>query len=180
MQEFHKVEYSEKCGHRIILVTMPEEWRPTPYEHQLRSALGAMNWQLVSCELGESGFGMAPLMFIDCPEHGYHATLKQRVPEIFKEGLKPSNAKRGVTRYPDTEGKIHLCRTLEGGDGSARYWVKIIADELEEPETNFTILKVNLTGVRGRVYRDVRSDSGFIIDGVESIAQVTLAEGGEG
>jgi hypothetical protein len=68
--------------------------------------------------------------------------------------------------YPDTEGKLHVCRAFDGDEGSASYWARLLSENQSLSLSDYTILEINLEGAPGRTYHDLHgiSGSGIVID----------------
>ena len=98
----------------------------------------------------------------------YHTTRATVMDTIEREGLLPSSPAIRQTDYPDTDGKIHVCEALTG-DGSASRWVKIFSGRYSRKPDDYGILRVNLAGLGARVYPDIRSRYGLIVDRIDRI-----------
>ena len=131
-----------------------------------------------------SGMDNRPLLFfvaqvITAPMIGsvYHATRSAAIPWILKDGLLPSSAERSATGRADCIDNIYVCRTLgtnvtfgeEPEKGTARWrrWKLSSNNRFNDPA--WDILKIRLDGLSGRMYADIWSASGFIIDGSDGI-----------
>jgi hypothetical protein len=119
-------------------------------------------------------FGVAPITPLTV-ELAYHATETTRLPKIMAEGLRASGPDIGHTGYPDTRGKIHLCRTLEGEFESAARWVVEIAKKTATDPRGYSVLAVDLRLVPdARIYQDLHSDSGVVVDRVDRIPPAAI------
>jgi hypothetical protein len=121
-------------------------------------------------------FGMAPILPRTL-EVGYHATRACLIPEIcgeYGEGLLPSNAERRATHFPDTDGVIHVCEKLshEGDrNDSAEWWMMTLSKKNNFNDPNWGIVQIDMTRLpaTARVYQDMHSASGVIVDRIERI-----------
>jgi hypothetical protein len=108
---------------------------------------------------------------------GYHATRACLIPRICGEngeGLLPSNAERRATPFPDTDGCIHVCEKLshEGDqDDSAEWWRTTLSKKNNFDDPNWGIVRIDMTQLPcgARVYQDMHSASGVIVDRIERI-----------
>lgn len=150
------------------------------HKREVRRRLEAIGWQWVTLKDEASdvpkpfGFGMAPIQ----PRKlrtAYHSTLKTAIPSIREHGLLPSNETIRQTDYPDTEGRIHVTEMLEG-DGSAVRWIRIFSERYNRPQADYGILKVDLHGAGGRLYQDIHSEYGLVIDRTTGIEPCRIDE----
>jgi hypothetical protein len=165
----------------------PVTFDVVPFITILRRRLDLLGWQFVTtggCSPdGELRyFGAAPMLIVPVPKKiVYHTTQLWKFPCIFCEGLLPGNEERSSTKYPDTEGKIHVslkpCKDLELGD-QADFWKRTF--ETDNPDDECGIFEVNLMDLppEARIYRDTHSAWGVVIDRVEQIAPKYLREWG--
>jgi hypothetical protein len=112
-------------------------------------------------------YGLAPLEAIEPrPPVVYHATETKIAQEL--DSLRPSDGSSG---FPDTEGKIHVCATLAGNNTSAAHWVQLLASAKGLNVADYSILQASLANLpaSARVYRDLHSESGIVIDRVALI-----------
>lgn len=112
-------------------------------------------------------YGLAPIELIEPrPLSAYHATETQIAEQA--NGLRPSDGSNG---YPDTEGKIHACATLDGTNTSAAYWAQLLAERKGLTVADYSILEVSREHLPpgARVYQDLHSQSGIVIDRVALI-----------
>jgi hypothetical protein len=143
------------------------------YSWQLREELDKIGWQFVTIlnddqpTAAQRRFAMAPITNRSVTVV-YHTTRASTLEIIQREGLLPSNPARRLTDYPDTDGKLHVCEALTG-DGSASRWVRIFSQRYNRRPEEYAILRVDLTGLGARVYLDVRSQYGLIVDRFERI-----------
>jgi len=158
-------------------------------ERRVIDALSPLGWQLIIVSLldksryrparvivtghgfstGANLYGVAPIeSCIPRPEIVYHATENWRIPLIRKQGLK---CNRDEVRYADTRDKIYVCPILDDGSTTcAAYWAKLLSESDQVPIEAFSILEVDLrTSPSARVYQDLHSQSGIVIDGIDSI-----------
>src|SRR5262249_9777281 len=84
------------------------------------------------------------------------------------QGLLPSTSAIRQTKFPDTEGRIHVTERLEG-DGSAVRWIRIFSEKSDKPQGHFSILEVDLSGLDARIYQDAHSQYGVVIDRIHRI-----------
>jgi hypothetical protein len=163
----------------IIQIFVTADCDLRPYKESIVSRLDCMNWEWVTLrqdKLGTTepstepkiGFGMAPILPRQA-EIAYHVTLERAIPAILKSGLLPSCDAIKQTDFPDTEGRIHVTERLEG-DGSAARWIRLFSEKYDRPQADYGILELNLQGLGGRMYQDIHSEFGLVIDGVDRIA----------
>ena len=88
-------------------------------------------------------FGVAPIAPVEV-DIAYHATETARLTKIMAEGLKVGNPDICHTGFPDTLGKIHLCRTLEGEHECAARWIVEIAKKAGTDPRSYSVLEVDL------------------------------------
>ena len=128
-------------------------------------------------------FGLAPVL-PKVLKVAYHATRACLIPRICGakgEGLFPSNAMRQATHFPDTEGVIHVCEKLthEGVENdSAEWWMKTLSQKNRFDDPIWGIVRIDMTRLpRGaRVYQDMHSTSGVIVDRIDRIPGRLLSE----
>jgi hypothetical protein len=142
------------------------------YSGQMREELDKIGWQFVTI-LSEDQpgaqrrFAMAPITLRSATV-AYHTTRASTFDTIWREGLVPSSPATRQTDFPDTDGKIHVSEALTG-DGSASRWVKIFCERCAKNPEDYAILRVDLAGLAARVYPDVRSRYGLIVDRIDRI-----------
>jgi hypothetical protein len=112
---------------------------------------------------------LAPL-----PSVVYPATEAAALVNIRREGLKPSTR----TDYPDTAGKLHVCRVLYGDNTSAAFWARELSRSRNLPLSEYTLLEVHLGGVQARMYHDLHSlaGAGIVMDRFAAIPPRNLAK----
>lgn len=157
----------------IVQVLVTANCDVLQYREDVRLRLDRMNWEWVTLRQDEPGtepkvaFGIAPIRPRQV-EVAYHTTLKRVIPAIVERGLFPSCAAIRQTDFPDTEGRIHVAERLEG-DGSAVRWIRIFSEKYGKSQADYGILELNLRGFDGRVYQDIHSEFGLVIDRVDQI-----------
>lgn len=155
------------CGRKIDTETI---------RHRVRCTLDALGWVLVAtgeeCEDPElSIFGIAPIRR-RIVSVAYHATRTCVVPAIMTVGLLPSNADRRATTFLDTDGVIHVCEELgvDSNDiGSARWWGVHLSDNNRFGDRNWNILRLDMRELDARVYCDIHSESGLVVDRIANV-----------
>lgn len=176
---YNRSDRVERHGHQFWRIWHAPEFDLAGVEKQLRQELDELGWLLITTgqvieykgvELPT--FGIAPILPMTVVV-GYHATRACLIPLIRQEGLKPSNEKRRATSFPDTEGVIHVCAKLaeDGGKDSAQWWREELSKKNRFNDPNWGILRINMTGLPAevRVYQDMHSASGLIMDRIEKI-----------
>lgn len=151
----------------------------------LRQKLNAIDWQYSKADDGNRGFAyVAPMHIVPIPDVAYHATRWISVPTILKDGLLPGTPNISATGRPDCYGNIYVCLELGECPGSsvteprkatAMWWKWKLARKNRFSDSNWTIVAVRLEALPARIYRDIWSTSGLIIDNVERIAPERLA-----
>lgn len=105
----------------------------------------------------------------------YHATRRASVESIFKLGLLQSVPKRQTTdNRHDCEGNIYLCEQLgtpeDAGKQNARtahWWRYHLSQHNRFKDSDWVILRVEIGRLSGaRLYRDMWSESGIVVDKV--------------
>jgi hypothetical protein len=167
-------------GHDMYRIGYSEQVDLSQLEPVLRRELDRLEWQFVTTnsrhELknGEivPSFGIAPVVTIPVAV-AYHATRMCVMPNILREGLLPSNRERRATTFPDTEGVIHACVKLHhtGDDNdSAEWWKEELSKTNRFNHPDWGILQIDLSGLLDvRVYQDMHSQSGIVIDRIERV-----------
>jgi hypothetical protein len=115
---------------------------------------------------------------------GYHTTRASLIPNICGEngeGLLPSNAERRATNFPDTDSVIHVCAKLshEGDENdSAEWWRATLSKKNRFGDPNWGIVQIDMTGLPpgARVYQDMHSASGVIVDRIDRIPGKLIRE----
>jgi hypothetical protein len=165
-------------GFHLLRIGYPPAFNLASVEQRLRRELDQIEWLFVTT--GERlevkaesflSFGIAPILRSQV-ETAYHATrscLIDRICGEQGEGLLPSNAERRATTFPDTEGVIHVCAKLahEGAENdSAEWWMKELRTRNRFNDPHWGIVKIDMTGLPtgARVYQDMHSSSGLIVD----------------
>jgi hypothetical protein len=174
---------SQYAGHYYWRFVYARDFDLAGVEKLIRRDLDGIGWHfLTTADDGDPGvfrgeqvrcFGIAPIMPRTMTV-GYHATRVCVIPQILKEGLLPSNAERRATDYPDTEGLIHVCQQLthkEGEHGSAEWWKETLSKKNNFDDPNWGIIQIDMTQLptTARVYQDMHSKSGAIVDRIERI-----------
>lgn len=182
--------YKESCtgfmkGHHVSFVTYVQGFNLGAVERELRERLDGVGWLYVSTgdieKKGqiEAAFAIAPILPIKVAV-GYHATRTCKIGQIKDEGLKPSNEERRATNFPDTEGVIHVCAKLkeDGGKDSAEWWREELSKKNRFGDPNWSILRIDMSGlpVEARVYQDMHSASGIIVDMIDQIPGDLISE----
>ena len=135
------------------------------HSKQLSDGLDAIGWQLVHPKPVDGKVGRyeaAPITPLSA-KITYHATLVERRDKILTEGLIPSNEAIRHSDHPGGDGKIHVCEALEG-DFSVSRWVGIFCRDYNRKPEVYCILKINLEGFQARIYQDIRSQRGIVVD----------------
>jgi hypothetical protein len=165
--------------HPIIRVVPVPGCDVSEYSGQMREELDKIGWQFVTIlnddqpAAAQRRFAMAPITE-RAVTVTYHATRASTLGTVQREGLLPSNPARRQTDYPDTDGKLHVCEAMTG-DGSASRWVRIFSQRYSKKPEEHVILRVDLTGLGARVYLDVRSQYGLIVDRFDRIPPERIA-----
>jgi hypothetical protein len=159
--------------HPVIRIVPVSGCDVSDYSGQIREELEKIGWQFVTIlnddqpTAAQRRFAMAPITNRSVTVT-YHTTRASTLETIQREGLLPSNPARRQTDYPDTDGKLHVCEALTG-DGSASRWVRIFCQRYSRKPEEYAILRVDLAGLEARVYLDVRSQYGLIVDRFDRI-----------
>jgi hypothetical protein len=170
--------------HQLMLYCVQPECELDAVRDALVPQLAAIDFQFVT--IGSKAkwgsdtygyfpiFGVAPITPVEVAI-AYHATETSRLPKIMAEGLKVGNPDLCHTGFPDTLGKIHLCRTLEGEFESAARWIVEVAKKVGNNPRGYSVLEVDVRLVSGaRTHQDVHSHSGIIVDRVDRIVPEAL------
>jgi hypothetical protein len=176
-------------GHHLILVAFEKDFDLSAVEPELRRRLDAIEWQFVTTgEDPKPGnrvfpcFGIAPIIKKSVAV-AYHATRACVIPSILTEGLLPSNGERSATGFPDTAGVIHVCEKLtcnEGENDSAEWWKEHLSKRNRFDDPHWGIVQIDMARLRNaRVYQDMHSASGLIVDKVDRIPKelITVVRG---
>jgi hypothetical protein len=164
--------FDPKVGIHPVLKVVPKGGTDiTEFSGQLKEELDKVSWQLVTKMNAQQGvqrrFAMAPITLREA-NITFHTTRASALAAILRDGLVPSNPSIRQTDFPDTDGKIHVCESLEG-IGSASRWVNIFCTRYNRKPEDNGILRVDLTGLTARIYQDVRSEFGLIVDRIDRI-----------
>jgi hypothetical protein len=170
--------------HHLIRVAYHKDLDLAAVEPQLRRALDAIEWQFVttgeSLELRDGlfpSFGIAPIIR-QTVAVAYHATRVCVIPLILNHGLLPSNSERSATAFPDTEGVIHVCEKLTcepGENDSAEWWMEHLGKKNRHNDSHWGILQIDMARLENaRVYQDMHSASGLVVDKVERIPMTLI------
>jgi hypothetical protein len=172
-------------AHHVCFVTYVQGFDHRAVERELRRDLDRVGWLYVTTgpidRKGqvEAAFAIAPILPIKV-EVGYHATRACMIKQIREEGLKPSNEERRATNFPDTEGVIHICAKLkeDGDKDSAEWWRDELSKKNRFGDPNWGILQIHMTGLPtdARVYQDIHSASGVVVDRIDKIPAHMLSE----
>jgi hypothetical protein len=177
-------------GHNFLRISYSPDFDLAGVEKRIREELDGIEWLFLTTgqSIQNNGqtlptFGMAPMLPRKL-EVGYHATRACLVPKICGEqgeGLLPSNAERRATHFPDTNGVIHVCERLshkgEQND-SAQWWMMTLSKRNNFNDSNWSILRIDMTQLpaTARVYQDMHSASGVIVDRIERIPGRLITE----
>jgi hypothetical protein len=167
-------------GHAIYQIFVSADFDVLQDEEVIRHRLDGIDWEWVTLNKDENGraqkvgFGIAPIRLRQL-KVAYHATLKEKIPNIRKLGLLPSSSVIQQTDFPDTVGRIHVAESLSG-DGGAVRWIRIFSEKYNRPQSAYGILSVDLQGIGGRQYQDVHSQHGIVIDRVAGIDPSRIQE----
>lgn len=168
-------------SHHILRVGYSPTFNLASVQAELRARLDQVGWHVVTTgqvfEInGENVplFGISPILVCEPPSVVYHATRQSVIDRIPQEGLLPSSPERCGTNYPDTEGRIHVCRKLvhNGSENDSAAWWR---DELRRKDRfsdpNWGIVRIDLANVNVpfRIHQDIHSVSGLVIDNVDRI-----------
>jgi len=158
--------------HPVLKVVLTPGVQVEEHSGQLREELDKIGWQFITIlnddpQTPQRRFAMAPVTPREATVT-YHTTLASTWVAIQRDGLVPSNPAIRQTNFPDTEGKIHVCKAPTG-DGSGSSWVRIFCNKNQRKPEEYAILRVDLSGLGARVYQDVRSQYGLIVDRIDRI-----------
>jgi hypothetical protein len=177
-------------GHHFLRVGYSPDFNLAGVERRVREELDRIGWLVLTT--GQSieykgqtlpTFGMAPIL-PRLLEVGYHATRACLIPKIcgdHGEGLLPSNAERRATHFPDTDGVIHVCEKLshEGDQNdSAEWWMMTLSKKNNFNDPDWGIVRIDMTQLPApaRVYQDMHSASGVIVDRLDKIPSKLIHE----
>jgi len=130
-------------------------------------------------------FGMAPILPATLAV-GYHATRECVIRRACGagveggEGMLPSNDERRATDFPDTDGVIHVCAKLTHAgeeNDSAVWWMHALSKRNRHNDPHWGIVRVDMTRLpaTARVYQDMHSASGVIVDRIDRIPAHALS-----
>jgi hypothetical protein len=162
-----------------------EEQVPASAKQDVRRFVKGQGWQFSRQKIrGLSSPGefteyvyLAPLIWVQISK-GYHATRRASLASISLRGLLPSTPDRQTTKERcDCEGNIYLSEILGApadagipGSHSAHWWRWKLARVNRFKDPDWVILKVRLSDLKGaRLYRDIWSKSGVILDNVSAV-----------
>jgi hypothetical protein len=144
-----------------------------------RARLNAIEWQYSEADDGNRHLAyVAPMYFVSGLEIVYHATRTASLPFIREQGILPSNADISATGRPDCYGNIYVCEELgeyptlsdvEPKKATATWWRWALSRKNRFNDKDWTILAIHLSGLKVRVYRDIWSTSGLILDNIQRI-----------
>lgn len=166
--------------HAIVQVIVAADCDVLQHREDIRPRLDRMDWEWVTLKPDMAGrqqrlgFGIAPIR----PRQAnvaFHTTLKRLIPVIIDCGLMPSSLAIQQTDFPDTDARIHLAENLMG-DGSAVRWISIFSERYRRPPTDYGILELDLRGVGGRLYEDIHTEFGLVIDRIDRIDPSRIRE----
>ncbi len=177
-------------GHHFWRIGFAPGFGLAGVEPQIRKELDGIGWLFLTT--GQSieykgqtlpTFGLTPILPRPL-EVGYHATRSCLIPKIcgeHGEGLLPSNAERRATGFPDTDGVIHVCAKLshEGDQNdSAEWWMMTLGKKNNFNDPDWGIVRIDMTGLpaTARVYQDMHSASGVIVDRIDRIPGRLISE----
>jgi hypothetical protein len=152
----------------------------------LRRRLNAIGWQysefgaqdLERNEQWRHFVFAAPMRLVPVPEIAFHATRRASVQSIRELGLLPSKPDISATGRFDCHGNIYLCQELgelpespesEPQKATAMWWRWHFSHNNRFNDRNWVILAVRLRGLAVRVYRDIWSTSGLIVDSIDHV-----------
>lgn len=120
---------------------------------------------------------LAPIVFVSF-DIGYHCTRRACLPMIMWQGLLPSSPDRqNDAKRKDCEGSIYVCEHLGSPQDagvkdslSAHWWRDHLSKNNSFDDPDWVVLEITLSGLPPhRLYRDIWSQSGVIVDGVDRI-----------
>jgi hypothetical protein len=125
---------------------------------------------------------LAPMIHVPLTT-GFHATRRCSLKAIRRHGLLPSTRDRQTSENRwDCEGNIYLCEHLgTPTDAEAdhalttHWWCGYFARNNRFNDPDWVILQVTIGKVQGaRIYRDIWSKSGVIVDNLENVPPSAL------
>lgn len=154
------------------------QMRPS-VRQDLRQRLNAIAWQYSAADDADRHLAyVAPMRVVPTPTVAYHATRAVAAPSILDRGLLPSNAEISATGRPDCYGNIYVCEELgepvglpdvEPRKGTAMWWKWELSRRNRFHDSDWVVLSVMLQGLAAKIYRDIWSTSGMIVDSIERI-----------
>lgn len=155
----------------------------------LRRLLNGIGWQYSEADDANRHLAyVAPMLYPPVPVVAYHATRSAVVSSIVNCGLLPSNSTISATGRPDCFGNIYVCAELgesagpsdvEPRKGTAMWWRWQLSRRNRFNDPDWVVLSVVLQGLAARVYRDIWSATGLIVDGIERIPPDRIAVDGD-
>jgi hypothetical protein len=168
----------------LQLLCETPQMRPT-VRQDLRQRLNAIAWQYSEADDSDRHLAyVAPMLVLPVPVVAYHATRAVAVSSIVEYGLLPSNSGISATGRPDCYGNIYVCEELgelagtpdvEPRKGTAMWWRRQLSQRNRFSDTNWAVLALRLQGLAARVYRDIWSTTGLIVDSIERIPPDRIA-----
>ena len=163
-----------------ILQVLRETQQTRPSVRQdLRQRLNAIAWQYSEADDTNRHLAyVAPMLVLPVPAVAYHATRAVVVSSILKCGILPSNSEISATGRPDCYSNIYICEELgepagsldvEPRKGTAMWWRWQLSRRNRFNDPKWVVLSVALQGLAARVYRDIWSTTGLIVDSIERI-----------
>ena len=143
----------------------------------MRCRLSKINWQISEMDDRPLLLFVAPMVFVSV-RTAYHATRSANLDSVFQHGLLPSVPELSNTGRADCIGNIDVCPTLgndpvdldaEPEKGTAPWWRWHLSHKNSFNDPDWCILRVELANVEATVYRDIWSNSGLIVDGIDRV-----------
>jgi hypothetical protein len=184
-ENFKEALWAQNRYHRILYVGLANTLPTQRHISVMRKSLDKIDWQVVrsaarlQTTTGEevATIGIAPIARKRISV-AYHATRTLVLPRILTEGLLPSNEARRATDFPDTKGLIHVCERLGESDDekeTARWWMVELSRKNRFGDHDWSIIKIDMSKLKNaRVYQDMHSKSGIIIDRIPRIPGVLI------
>jgi len=161
----------------------PDHKRTDQLTRDIRRFVEDQGWQWSRQHVPIAGSAPAEYIYLTpivelAVEVGYHATRRASVPSIMEQGLEPSSPDRQTTARADCEGNIYFCERLGSsadagvrGSVSAHWWRDHLASTNRFEDSDWVILSVEIGRLVGaRVYKDIWSESGIIVDNIARIS----------
>ena len=166
-------------GVRVFIFSFAAEEPPDQFaRRELRRRAEAINWHYSEYDKIPSWMMIAPMLLVSDCGAAYHVTRTANVISILRDGILPSNPAISTTGRADCEGNIYVCRELgerevndnsEPSKGTAMWWQRHFRHKNRFNDPHWEILTLRLRGLSARIYRDMWSSSGLIVNGVEQI-----------